>query len=151
MHEYILGGIEMLQRSMHTSVVLPAPCTPLRPTKNGVGSSPFEAKDSRCLVILSRMKGTQCSDLSSMISGILFSGALEWCMIACVYRKARLPTYTCSYSCQTTGISATGDSQSKHRCLDSPRACILVHVQALAQGWRLGSGGCSRVRVTCPG
>jgi hypothetical protein len=55
----------------HTSVVLPAPWTPLRPTKKGVGSSPFEAYDSRCLVILSRMKGTQCSDLSSMISGIL--------------------------------------------------------------------------------
>jgi len=70
---------------MHTSVVLPAPCTPLRPTKNGVGSSPFEAKDSRCLVILSRMKGTQCPDLSSMISGILFSEELEWCMIVCVY------------------------------------------------------------------
>jgi hypothetical protein len=76
-HKYNLGGIEMLLWAMHTSVVLPAPCTPLRPTKNGVGFSPFEAKDSRCLVILSRIKGTQCSDLSSMISGILFSGELE--------------------------------------------------------------------------
>lgn len=81
MHKYILDGIEMLQRTMHTSVVLPAPCTPLRPTKNGVGSSPFEAKDSRCWVILSRIKGTQCSDLSSTISGILFSEEAEWCMI----------------------------------------------------------------------
>jgi hypothetical protein len=58
----------------HTNVVLPAPWTPLRPTKKGVGSSPFEAYDSRCFVILSRMKGTQCSDLSSMISGILSIG-----------------------------------------------------------------------------
>lgn len=92
LHEHAHGDIDDLdeigtqKRTMHTSVVLPAPCTPLRPTKNGVGSSPFEAYDSRCLEILSRMKGTQCSDLSSMISGILLVGEHKWwCMFVCTY------------------------------------------------------------------
>lgn len=112
---------------MRTNVVLPAPCTPLRPTKNGVGSSPFEAKDSRCLVILSRMKGTQCSDLSSMISGILLVGEEEYALYTCIGQLACLHIAVVTHT-QTREISATGDSQSKHRCLDRPRACTCRHL-----------------------
>jgi len=54
-----------------TSVVLPAPCTPFRPTKKGGGFSPLSSYCRRCCLMRSMMKGTQCSDLSSMISGIL--------------------------------------------------------------------------------
>lgn len=52
----------------HTSTVLPAPCTPLRPMKNG-GVLP----GCRSVWARNRLRrnGMQCCDLSSIISGIL--------------------------------------------------------------------------------
>lgn len=54
-----------------TKVVLPAPCTPLSPTKNGGGVCPASLKFLRWALMQSRMNGTQCCDLSSRISAML--------------------------------------------------------------------------------
>lgn len=65
---------------VHTSVVLPAPCTPLRPMKKAGGSAAALCA-STCLSSALRMNGTQCSDLSSMIwvdIFLLVLWAIDW-------------------------------------------------------------------------
>lgn len=57
---------------VRTSVVLPAPCTPFRPRKNGGGFG-FEACRAWCACSRSSRKGMQCWDLSSMMSGMSLS------------------------------------------------------------------------------
>jgi len=55
------GGEESREESVETSVVFPAPCTPFRPIVKGDEEVWWES--------CRRMKGMQCGDLSSTISG----------------------------------------------------------------------------------